>query len=56
MTTQRVSAVYGEIPQYAKDALCRMILRDVERMFSDPAIQAEFEAWKKNRNGGRKDG
>lgn len=56
MTTQRVSAVYGEIPQYAKDALCRMILRDVERMFENPEIQAEFETWKKNRNGGRKDG
>lgn len=49
MTTQRVSAVYGEIPQYARDALCRMILRDVERMFDDPATQAEYEEWKRDR-------
>lgn len=49
MVTQRVSAVYGEIPQYARDALCRMILRDVERMFDDPATQADFEEWKRDR-------
>lgn len=53
---ENVTAVYADIPQYAKDALYRMILRDVERMFENPEIQAEFEEWKKNRNGGRKDG
>ena len=49
MMTQSVSAVYADIPTYAKAALYRMILRDVERMFDDPAIQAEFEDWKRNR-------
>ena len=49
MMTQRVSAVYADIPAYAKAALYRIMLRDAERMFDDPAIQAEFEEWKRNR-------
>lgn len=37
----------SEIPHYASDGLARATLRAIERFFSLPGVQEEYEAWLK---------
>ena len=38
-----------EIPKHEVDRLASSLLRTAERLFEDPRIQAEFEAWQRKR-------
>lgn len=38
-----------EIPKHDADRLASSLLRTAERLFEDPRIQAEFEAWQRKR-------
>ena len=38
-----------EIPKHDTDRLASSLLRTAERLFEDPRIQAEFEAWQRKR-------
>lgn len=37
------------IPAHQSDAMCRTLIGCINRMFEDPAVQAGFERWKKER-------
>lgn len=38
-----------EIPKHEADRLASSLLRTAERLFEDPRIQAEFEAWQQRK-------
>lgn len=38
-----------EIPKHDADRLASSLLRTAERLFEDPRVQAEFEAWQRKR-------
>ena len=35
-----------QLPEYQSDALCRVILGGVARIFEDPAVREDYERWK----------
>lgn len=37
------------IPQFQKDAMCRVLQSCISRAFSDPAVQEDYERWKAER-------
>lgn len=37
------------IPAHQSDAMCRTLIGCINRMFKNPAVQADFERWKKER-------
>ncbi len=38
------------IPDYVLDAVARMLLPKIQKMFEDEQIRKEFEEWKKERD------
>lgn len=39
----------SDIPAHVADGFARATLRAVEKYFEDPAVMAEYEAWKSKR-------
>lgn len=39
---------WQRVPQVDRNLFCRMTLEAVERLFAQPGVQAEFEAWQKD--------
>ena len=37
------------IPAHESDTMCRVVLGTVARIFEDPAVRADYEAWKARR-------
>lgn len=37
------------IPSHESDAMCRTLICTIERLFQNPAIQADYDRWKRER-------
>lgn len=48
-TPKTVHINTDSIPAHQSDAMCRTLISCINRMFEDPAVQADFERWKKER-------
>jgi hypothetical protein len=40
----------GSLPDHQSDTLARVLLHSVTRAFKDPAVAAEYERWRVERN------
>lgn len=48
-TPENINIELNTLPENESDALCRTILSGAARMFEDPAIMADYQNWKKQR-------
>ena len=44
---------FGDLTDVEKDEGCRVLSRVIRRLLSDPKYRADFEKWKKEREGGK---
>lgn len=43
------SVDFAAIPSHQTDAMCRTVIGAIARLFEDPAVQADYQKWKKER-------
>ena len=48
-TTQKRGIELDTLPENESDALCRTIISGMSRAFEDPAVMADYQNWKKQR-------
>lgn len=48
-TPQKINIELETLPENESDALCRTILSGMSRVFEDPAVIADYQNWKKQR-------
>ena len=48
-TPQKINIELETLPENESDALCRTILSGMSRVFKDPAVIADYQNWKKQR-------
>lgn len=48
-TPEKLNVNLEAIPPNESDALCRAILHGMAAIFEDPAVRADYENWKKQR-------
>lgn len=48
-TPENINIELGTIPANEGDALCRAVLHAMTKAFEDPAVRADYEKWKKQR-------
>ena len=48
-TPETAEIQIDQIPKYQIDRMCKTLLECTARFFKDPAVQADFERWKKER-------
>lgn len=51
-TPDDVTVDISDMPTYQTDAMCRTLLGCVSRLFEDPAVKADYERWKMEREKG----
>lgn len=48
-TPQNINIELDTLPENESDALCRTIISGMSRAFEDPAVMADYQNWKKQR-------
>lgn len=48
-TPAAVTVDTAAIPSHQSDAMCRTLIGCVGRLFEDPAVKADYERWKQER-------
>ena len=48
-TPERVTVDFDAIPSHQTEAMSRTLIGCIERLFQDPAVKADYEAWKQKR-------
>lgn len=48
-TPQNINIELDTLPENESDALCRAIISGMSRAFEDPAVMADYQNWKKQR-------
>ena len=48
-TPESVTVDFDAIPPHQSEAMSRTLIGCIERLFQDPAIKADYEAWKQQR-------
>lgn len=46
---EAVAVDFGAIPSHQSDAMCRTLIGCVGRLFEDPAVQADYKRWQRER-------
>ncbi len=49
MAPNHVAVDFAAIPSHQSDAMCRILIGCVGRLFEDPAIQADYKRWQQER-------
>lgn len=48
-TPQSINIELETLPENESDTLCRTIISSMSRIFEDPAVMADYQNWKKQR-------
>lgn len=48
-TPEQVQVEINTMPEFEVDRMCSTIIGAVNRFFENPAVKADFERWKQNR-------
>lgn len=48
-TPEHISVDMTAMPDYQSDAMCRTLIGCISRLFEDPAVRADYERWKQQR-------
>lgn len=48
-TPESINIELEALPENESDAICRAIISGMSRVFEDPAIKADYQNWKKQR-------
>lgn len=48
-TPEGVTVDFDAIPTYQSDAMCRTLIGCVSRLFENPAVKADYERWRQER-------
>lgn len=48
-TPEAVAVEVDALPAHTSDTMCRILIGCVDRIFQDPAVKADYERWKEER-------
>ena len=48
-TPENVAVDFAAIPSHQNEAMCRTLMGCLSRMFENPAVKADYERWKRER-------